>query len=79
MVYWSSVSAVEKEALKEYNKLCSSHIGMSPSGKALGSGSSIRGFESLHPSQERQFEMRPIWVSFVIMNLIRRNMYDTYY
>jgi hypothetical protein len=27
-------------------------IGMSPSGKALGSGSSIRGFESLHPSQD---------------------------
>ena len=28
-------------------------IGMSPSGKALGSGSSIRGFESLHPSHNK--------------------------
>ncbi len=28
-------------------------IGVSPSGKALGSGSSIRGFESLHPSQDK--------------------------
>ena len=33
--------------------ICSA-IGMSPSGKALGSGSSIRGFESLHPSQEKR-------------------------
>lgn len=27
-------------------------VGMSPSGKAAGSGPAIRGFESLHPSQE---------------------------
>ena len=27
-------------------------VGMSPSGKAPGSGPGIRGFESLHPSQE---------------------------
>ena len=30
-------------------------IGDSPSGKALGSGPSIRGFESLIPSQEKRF------------------------
>ena len=28
--------------------------GVSPSGKALGSGPSIRGFESLHPSHEKR-------------------------
>ena len=30
------------------------HNGMSPSGKAPGSGPGIRGFESLHPSQDRE-------------------------
>ena len=28
---------------------------MSPSGKAAGSGPAIRGFESLHPSQDEMF------------------------
>ena len=30
-------------------------VGMSPSGKAAGSGPAIRGFESLHPSQDEMF------------------------
>ena len=34
-----------------FNNVPVGYSGMSPSGKALGSGSSIRGFESLHPSQ----------------------------
>ena len=32
--------------------------GMSPSGKAVGSGPTIRGFESLHPSQMHYKEVR---------------------
>ena len=37
-----------------FNNVPVGYSGMSPSGKALGSGSSIRGFESLHPSQIRE-------------------------
>lgn len=33
-------------------------VGMSPSGKAAGSGPAIRGFESLHPSQ-MEFSLNP--------------------
>lgn len=34
--------------------------GMSPSGKAVGSGPTIRGFESLHPSQDIITEVRAL-------------------
>lgn len=40
---------LELDARKCYNRATN---GMSPSGKAVGSGPTIRGFESLHPSQE---------------------------
>ena len=35
---------------------------MSPSGKATDSDSVIRGFESLHPSQEKQVAERPVFL-----------------
>ena len=41
-----------------FNNVPVGYSGMSPSGKALGSGSSIRGFESLHPSQMIRIEPR---------------------
>jgi hypothetical protein len=39
-------------SLSAINGTISTASGMSPSGKALVSGTSIRGFESLHPSQD---------------------------
>ena len=43
------------------NAIAPHSIGMSPSGKAHGFGPCIRGFESLHPSQEK---FRPFWSVF---------------
>lgn len=48
---------------KENEFPLSSLLGDSPSGKALGSGPSIRGFESLIPSQA-------LWNSFILWGLV---------
>ena len=47
---------------------------MSPSGKAAGSGPAIRGFESLHPSQDEIISIKiasveAIFLSFYFENL----------
>ena len=42
--------------LEVTKRICSGHIGVSPSGKATDSDSVIREFESLHPSQEKPVE-----------------------
>ena len=46
--------------------------GVSPSGKALGSGSSIRGFESLHPSQIQELELSNRIQAFLFANNKKR-------
>ena len=43
---------------------------MSPSGKAAGSGPAIRGFESLHPSQDKMFILNALSWLFIFDNTL---------
>ncbi len=45
-------------------------IGMSPSGKAPGFGPGIRGFESLHPSQDKMFILNDLSWLFIFDNVL---------
>ena len=45
-------------------------IGMSPSGKAPGFGPGIRGFESLHPSQDKMFILNALSWLFIFDNTL---------
>ena len=56
----------ETLALVYFTRCNDKSNGMSPSGKALVSGTSIRGFKSLHPSQNK---IRPVWSVFILASL----------
>lgn len=48
------------------------YIGMSPSGKAHGFGPCIRGFESLHPSQDKNTGLVLVFLSCLLWSGFER-------